>query len=177
MKPFRRLARFGRDDEASLSIEAAMMVPLIVWIYVSTYTYFEAFRADSINVKASYTISDLLSREEDPVNAAYINGMNQVFNDMVLPREQTWIRVSSVSYDPTEKKYTVQWSHATQNHPAAKIEDIQSWIPVMSGADTVIVVETYMPYTPEFNMLSPMTYRNVVVTRPRFAPQLKWSTS
>lgn len=177
MSVMRRLSRFGRDDGGSLSVEAAMMVPLIVWIYVSTYTYFEAFRADSINVKASYTISDLLSREEDPVNAAYIAGMNQVFNDMVLPRQQTWIRVSSVTFDPAENKYSVQWSHATQNHDPAKIDDILPWIPVMSGADTVIVVETYMPYTPEFNMLSPMTYRNVVVTRPRFTPQLKWSTS
>ena len=42
----------------------------------------------------------------------------------------------------------------------------------------MIVVETWMAYEPIFNVgIEPRYYENVVVTSPRFAPQLKWKSS
>jgi hypothetical protein len=178
MKPMSTfLGKFGGDERGQLSIEAAMMVPLIVWIYVATFTYFEAFRADATNVKAAYAVGDLLSRETDPVDAAYIDGMNGIFGYMTAARQPTWIRVSNVGWDTDANDFKLNWSHASDGHDPAILADIKDQIPMMAAGDTVIVVETFMPYSPEFNVgIQPFTFRNLVVTRPRFAPQLCWDS-
>lgn len=175
---FRSLLRgFAEDTRGQLSIEAAMMIPLITFIYVTTFTYFGTFRADATNVKAAYAVGDMLSRETNPVDASYIEGMNTVFKYMTLSSKPTWIRVSNVGYDGAEKKFFLNWSHASGGHQGAEIEELQEAIPAMAAGDTVIVVETFMPYVPMYNVgLKPFTYRNVVVTRPRFAPQLLWAS-
>jgi hypothetical protein len=179
MTLFRRLARFQRDTRGQLSIEAAMMVPLICWIYFSTFTYFETFRADATNIKAAYAVGDMLSRETEPVDQGYVNGLNKLFSYMTMSRKPTWIRVTSVGYSEADEAFVLNWSSASDGHNGlAELTPIAASIPEMSAGDTVIVVETYMPYTPEFNIgLRPFTYRNVVVTRPRFAPQLLWAAS
>jgi hypothetical protein len=177
MKSFRKsFARFGRDTGGSLSVEACMMVPLICWIYFSVFTYFETFRADSTNIKAAYAIGDILSRETAGVDQTYVDGLNKAFGYMTVARKPTWLRVSSVSYDGTDNTFVLNWSAASGTHTGlVTLDAIQASIPAMTPGDTVIVVETYMPYQPEFNIgLKPFTYRNVVVTRPRFAPQLLW---
>jgi Flp pilus assembly protein TadG len=172
------LGRFARDTEGQLSIEAAMMIPLIVWVYVTTFTYFETFRADSTNVKAAYAVGDMLSRQTDPVNQTYIDGMRDVFRYMTLARETPWLRVSVVGFDGQTNAFFLQWSNASSGHVPATLAELEPNIPAMTPGDSVIVVETFMPYTPEFNIgLDPFTFRNVVVTRPRFAPQLLWTTS
>jgi len=173
MQSLRTLGRFGRDDSGQLSIEAAIMVPLLFWIYVATFTWFNSFRADATNVKAAYAVGDMLSRETQPVDADYIEGLNRVFSYMVLAEQPTWIRVSNVRYDAASQKLVLVWSQATGGHEKATIEMLRDRIPDMTPGDTVIVVETNMPYTPKFNVgLKPMIFHNVVVTRPRFAPQL-----
>jgi len=170
-------ARFAADTRGQLSIEAAMMVPLIVWIYVTTFTYFETFRAEATNVKAAYTIGDMLSRETQAVDGPYIDGLNTVFAYMTLARQETWIRVSNVGYDGDTESFVLNWTYATDNHAVADLADLVEDIPAMTPGDTVIVVETFMPYKPEFNIgLKPFNFRNVVVTRPRFAPQLLWAS-
>jgi hypothetical protein len=178
MTLMRRLTRFTRDTEGQLSIEAAMMVPLICWIYFSTFTYFETFRADATNIKAAYAIGDMLSRETAGVDKTYVDGLNSVFAYMTVARKPTWLRVSSVGYDSVAEDFVLNWSSASGTKLGlVDIEAIRASIPAMSAGDTVIVVETYMPYQPEFNIgLKPFTYRNVVVTRPRFAPKLDWLT-
>jgi len=174
-----RLGRFGRDTEGQLSIEACLMIPLIMWIYVATFTYFETFRADSTNVKAAYAVGDMLSRETEAVGEQYLEGMNTIFAHMTYSRFPTWLRVTSVSFDSIDDKLVLNWSHATGGKTALTAEtlaEIVASVPKLNGGDSVIVVETYMRYEPGFRVgLDPFTFRNVVVTRPRFAPQLIWT--
>ena len=178
MNALRALARFGRDSGGQLSIEAAIMIPLITWIYVMTFTFFGTFRADATNVKAAYAVGDMLSRETVAIDDSYIDGMNTVFGYMTASAQPTWIRVSNVGYDGDKKLFVLNWSHATGGHPAALLSDLAGQLPDMTPGDTVIVVETFMPYTPEYSVgLKPFTFRNVVVTRPRFAPQLLWAST
>lgn len=179
MRIFRKaLRRFTADTSGQLSVEAALMVPIIVWVYVSTFTYFETFRADSANVKAAYTIGDMLSRETNGVNQAYIDGLNDIFAYMSVAREATWLRVTSVYWDVDEQAYVLDWSAASgSREPLTDLDPIIDSIPILGPGDNVVVVETYMRYTPEFNIgLDPFTYRNVVVTKPRFAPALSWAS-
>jgi len=173
-----RLRMFGADLKGSLSVETVLIFPVLSWCYIAMFIYFDAFRAQSTNLKAAYTISDMLSRELDPVNASYLDGLNQVFDYLTNTAKPTWIRVTVVTWDDTNKVFKVQWSHATKNRPSltnATISQISDQIPVMPEADSVIVVETTMAYEPAFSVgLGAFTFDNLVVTRPRFAGQLKW---
>lgn len=178
MKSLRRqIRRFARDTRGQLSIEAALMFPLLVWVYIATFTFFETYRADSTNVKAAYAVSDMLSRQTDPVGQVQIDGMRDVFRYMTLAKQTPWIRVSVVGFDGNTDQFVLKWSNASTGHQPALLEDLVPHIPAMTPGDSVIVVETYMPYTPEFKVgLSSFTFRNIVVTRPRFAPQLLWAS-
>ncbi len=94
------------------------------------------------------------------IDGAYLEGMNKVFAYMTMAKQPTWIRVSSVTYDGDAKALVLNWSHATGSHPATTMTALQDWIPLMAAGDSVIVVETFMPYTPDFNVgLKPMVFR------------------
>ncbi len=174
-----RLALFGRDLKGSLSVEAVLIFPILIWAYVAMFVFFNAFRAQTTNLKAAYTVGDMLSRELDPVNQAYLDGLNNVFNYLVQPQNPTWIRVTVVNWDDVNKVFKVQWSHATHGKPGytnATITQLASKIPVMAVGDTVIIVQTAMPYTPAFDVgIGAFNFDDLVITRPRFAPQLLWA--
>ncbi len=169
---------FQKDDEGVLSVEAALILPVILWAYIGLFVLFDAFQAKSVNIKAAATIGDLLSREINPVNAEYIAGLNDVLDVLVHSTHPTELRVSVVRYDGVEDTHILVWSHGTGTTlplTEATMSEIEPHIPAIQDAGTVIVVETRMAYEPFLNIgVRPMVFENVVVTSPRFAPQLKW---
>lgn len=177
MKP---LSRFLRDKDGGLSVEAAMILPVLLWAYLGLFVFIDAFQSKSINIKAAATIGDLLSREQEEVNADYMEGLNDVLGFLTHSNHDTIMRVSVVRYDAVDDEHILVWSYGTAGKPhltQGSLGEIEPDIPVMQDAGTVIVVETWMAYEPFLNVgLEPMYYENVVVTSPRFAPQLKWET-
>lgn len=191
-----RLAAFRDDVRGSLSVEAALVLPLLCWFYVASFVWFDAFRAQNTNLKASYTLADMLSREQAEVNAAYMQGLNRVYDYLAASGSPTYIRVtivkctqgclppSSGSYDDADvlagRRLAIEWSYATEGRPALNNTTIASYndkIPYMPKGDIVILLETFMTYTPLFNAgLSERTFANYIVTRPRFTPQICWES-
>ncbi len=173
-----RLRLFRQDVKGTLSVETVIIFPMLGWAYIAMFIYFDAFKAQTINLKAAYTISDLLSREINPVNMDYLNGMNKVYDYLTYSSDPTWIRVTVVKWSNDDNAFHVQWSKATKSRPSITddtIALISNQIPTMPESDSVIVVETNMTYEPAFNVgLSSFSMKNLVVTRPRFAPQLLW---
>lgn len=167
----------GREDGV-VSVEAVLILPVLFWAYIGLFVMFDAFQAKSVNIKAAATIGDLLSRETNPVNAEYITGLNGVLDILVHSNHPTVMRVSVVRYDLDDDEFTLVWSHATGLKLAltdATLSEIEPSIPAVQDAGSVIVVETWMAYEPFLNIgVKPMFFENVVVTSPRFAPQLKW---
>ena len=79
MKILPTLRKNLADERGSFSVEAILMFPLLVWAFMAMYVFFEGLRESNINLKATYTISDLLSRETDEINMNYLNGINEVY--------------------------------------------------------------------------------------------------
>ncbi len=191
MRIFRKARRFLRRDEGgSLSIEAVFAFPMLFWAATATFTFFDAYKAQNTSYRANYTISDMLSRETDPVNQAYLDGLHKVFRYMTHSGpETTWIRVSVVRCKSNCNSQTTRqlewvWSKGTNGARSLTANDIdfyQDQIPLMAFGDQLIFVETSRQYSPPFaNGLVSFAERNLVshvVTRPRFAPQLLWSNS
>ncbi|MBS8228884.1 TadE/TadG family type IV pilus assembly protein [Vannielia litorea] len=178
-----RLATFAQDARGSLSVEAALILPLLCWFYVASFVWFDAFRTQNANLKASYTLADMLSRETDPITETYLKGLNTVYDYLTTTRHPTYIRVTTVKCtndcDQESRTLQVDWSYATQGrtkHTNGTITGFKDKIPLMPQGDTVILLETFMAYEPLFNAGIPAkSFENYIVTRPRFAPQLLYA--
>lgn len=168
-----RLRRFRQDEAGFISVEAIIVMPLLLWVFLALFVYWDAFRAENTSIKSTYVIADMISRENFPVNTAYINGMHQVFRYMNDTDEDTWIRVTSVQFRQSDNTYRVIWSRSTNTtrapvHTQATLATQRHRLPVLADQDAVIVVESWRRFTPAFGVgLSRRTFDEFTVVRPR----------
>lgn len=182
-----RIRRFLRDSRGSVSAEAVLVLPLVLWAYLATFQYYDAFGTITRNMKATYTIADLISRQTGTVTPAYIDGLNNLYAYLNKDPSGVWTRITAIGWDPTvgsSGAYFVQWPYATDGKvelPSEELDDVslQSYVgrlPVIAAGDTLIMVETHMTYTPAFSIvgLQQQTFNQLVITRPRISPQIAW---
>ncbi|MBS0565320.1 MAG: hypothetical protein JSR87_12870 [Proteobacteria bacterium] len=186
-----RLFDFRRDDRGAMEVEGILASTFLIWWYIASFQYFDAFKQKNINLKAAYTIADMLSRETGPangdptatpVNQAYINGLNTMFDYLTYSRKPTWIRVTSVYFDTTTNKYHVDWSAASgSGHQLMTTPILQNYknrLPILPDGDSVILVETFMAYEPIFSIgINAQVYSTFITTSPRFSSCLPWNTN
>lgn len=183
MKPFRStrafFKRFLGNEEGSVSIEAAIMTPLMMALLAVTFVYNDAFRKKSLNTNAAFTISDAISRETDALDNAYLDGMHELFDFLTHSADRSGLRVSLVTWDDDLNDYRVDW---TQNRGMMNALDDQSMnllrkrLPTLLHNERVIVVETrsiLQPVMPNLGLDNQVLY-NLAFSRPRFAPQIVW---
>lgn len=175
----RHLRRFARDESAVVAVEAIIMLPMMFWGYVAMFTFFDAYRQTSINVKAAYTVSDMISRETLAINPAYMTEAHALLDLLTRSSGPPKLRVTVARWDDVNKLYKRDWSKTSGG--TVELTDIQvgalaSKLPVMVHNERVIIVETWSTYAPPFKVgLAQQDLYNFVFTRPRFAPQLVWS--
>lgn len=180
-----RIDRFRRtEDAASQSVEALLIIPLLIWAFLASYTFFDVYRAKSLALKANYAISDLLSRETNKIDMDYLLGAEKVYDYLSQQESDPWLRVSVVychaNCAETSRVLKADWSKATDNLPTYTNGGIMSHlepiIPWLGEGERVIIVETSTDYTPPFSQnltgIGGRTFVDIVMTRPRFAPQL-----
>lgn len=177
----RHLRRFARDESAVVAIESVVMLPMLFWGYVAMFTFFDAYRQTSINLKAAYTVSDMVSRETLAINPAYLNGAHNLLELLTRSSDPTRLRVTIARWDNVAKKYRRDWSQARGGAVAlteAQVEALAPKLPIMVHNERVIIVETWSTYDPPFNVgLEEQNLYNFVFTRPRFAPQVVCSNT
>lgn len=178
-----RLKVFGRSEDGTLTVEAMIVLPMLLWALGAMFIYWDAFKAQNINLKATYTLADLISRESNPIDPAYIDGMNGVYNFLIKSDFGNEIRVTVVDFTQEEEDDPIEmnlvWSHATGglgDHD--DIADIEDLLPILNPGDSLIMVETWMTWMPPIGMdifaptLEQMNFSNMVFTSPRFVPQV-----
>lgn len=172
------LRRFRRSEEGTLVIEAMLMIPFLMWAYLALYAYWDAYRTMTMTQKAAYTVSDMISREQAPINAAYITGMKNTLDYMMGRDFPSTMRVSSVVYEIDNNEMRIEWSRSTNTMQkpqltTATLQDLVPHIPAMTDGDTIILVETWVEFEPALHIgLEAQTYKEFIVTRPRFAPRI-----
>ncbi|MFZ5710504.1 MAG: TadE/TadG family type IV pilus assembly protein [Pseudomonadota bacterium] len=173
-----RLSFFATDGRGSTPIEGVLASTFLLWWYMASFTFFDAYRQKNVNLKAAYTIADMLSRQTETVSPAYMRGLNTVFDYLTFSSQPTVLRVSSVYWDADLNTYRIAWSYSTNTtkYPVqtdATIALSKDRIPTMPVGDTVVLVETFMAFSPVFNVgLTPRWYDTFITTRPRFASQV-----
>ncbi|WP_428928463.1 TadE/TadG family type IV pilus assembly protein [Marinibacterium sp. SX1] len=173
------LARFADDTRGSVSVEFLIMMPLLFWAYMAAYVFFDGYRTSTTNLKAAYTVSDMLSRETQVVDDEYIDTMVELVKFLTQPDNEVDMRITLVYWSEDDNRYYVDWSEdrgfgtIITNGSIAEFEDK---LPVLYDGDRVILMETRGYYDPDFNIgWKTQELYNAVVTRPRFAPQIVYS--
>lgn len=177
------LKRFWHDDHGGVMVVPALiMAPVLFWAIAAVVTFFDAFRVASMSTKASYAISDLLSRETATVNNAYIDNTFALLELMTSNRnEKSGLRVSSISWNAADDRHILHWSEGRGVYPDGTQTLVDTWknrLPVMVDGESIVVVETRSNYnSPMSSMvnLNNINVDNFVFTRTRFAPQITFS--
>jgi len=181
-----RIDEFRRDEDASQSVEAVLIIPLLIWAFLASYTFFDVYRAKSLSLKANYAISDLISRETNTMDMDYLLGAEKVFEYLTQTSPDPWVRVTVVYCDAdcaeSYRDLKVDWSKATDSLPTFDNEDVmnslEQIIPWLAENERVIIVETSIDYEPPFNQnltgIGERTFVDIVMTRPRFAAWVCW---
>lgn len=174
-----RISQFKRDESGILTVEAIMIFPLLFWAVTATYVVFEGFRQSASNLKAAYTIGDLISRETRTITETYVDTLHELMEAMVNNRSEMRMRISLIVYDEEEKRHEVRWSTVRGydfEWTNANIKEIENSLPPMPDQDTLILVETsndYVPFrTPGWGIGTGITFDNFVFTRPRFTNEV-----
>lgn len=172
------LTRFKRSERGTIMAEAVLVLPFMLWAYLGLFVYWDAFRSINRIQKATYTVSDMISREMVTINDAYITGMDSVLERLIDGDQDASIRVTSVTWSQTNMKFEVHWSRTTgasalPTLTTSTLQDYKDRIPAMSDGDYVVIVEALVPYQPAFNVgVAAADYEQFIVTRPRFVPKV-----
>lgn len=178
LKSFLR-ADFARNEDGSIAVETVIILPMMFWAFLSMFSIFDAFRQYSINQKAAYTIGDMISRETVPIDNAYLNGAQDLFDYLTRSRHESALRVSLLKWDAVNEIFTREWSQSRGWVIPLSDSNVTGWIdrlPIMRDNEFIVVVETWSKYDPPFNTgLEDREIRNFVFTRPRYAPRVLWT--
>jgi len=170
------LRRFSGETTGSISVEFMLILPLLFWWYAASFIFYDAFSTHSKSVKVSYMISDILSRQTE-IDNAYLDGL-ETFVKYMTRVDGVWVRITSVQYSDVNG-YEVVWSYSTGTEAALVTsvlyshQVVEDFLPIMASGETILLAETYVDYDPAYDVgFLARTWSNVIVTRPRFAPQV-----
>lgn len=180
---FKLTRRFARKENGSLSVEAVFALPMLVFAITATFVFWDAFKTLNISQKGTYTIADMLSRETNAVDADYLTSMHEVFDFLAGENGDNAIRVSVVTLRTNEAtdrpEMLLVWSQGVGGVAGyTDLSVIQDRLPTMSLGEQLIVVESEQEWSPAFSVgLASYRFREVAISRPRFAPQLVWASA
>ncbi len=175
----KRLTDFTRDTRGSVSVEFVLVMPFLFWAFMASYVYFDGYRQSNANLKAAYTIGDLISRETAAIDQNYVDSMYRLLQLMTRSGSEVKLRITVVRYDESDDRYYVDWSAArgfTTLRTNANLTDIETRLPTMPDSERVILIETSNRFVPLFDVgINTVPLENFVFTRPRFAPLVAWA--
>ncbi|MGO4907663.1 TadE/TadG family type IV pilus assembly protein [Pseudorhodobacter sp. W20_MBD10_FR17] len=171
--------RFFHDESGTILVDAVLLLPVLVWGYVGLFAYWDSYRTINTVQKASYTISDLLSRSQEVlgINDAYLSGMRTTLNTMIDTDQTSKIRVTSYKWSESNTRYEVIFSRSPDSAMTAltntNLATMTDRLPIMSDGDSAVLLEVEVAYTPPVAYgLEPTTIKQFIVTRPRFVSKL-----
>ncbi|MCZ7676076.1 MAG: hypothetical protein M5U35_09670 [Roseovarius sp.] len=92
------LQEFRDDERGSFIVEAVIALPILFWGLAATFEFFEVHRFKSVREKATYTIADMLSREQDVVTEVYMDNAKALLDVIASDDGVNQLRVSVVRF-------------------------------------------------------------------------------
>lgn len=139
--------RYKDDDKGILAVDFMMSLPLLLlWIFASI-TVFDGFVKYNKMVKATATVTNLISRLEVTSNEELSN-IYWLFREIAVAKEEnSGMRVTSVKQESGVP--TIHWSHPLGNVSAMSDGDSAlSSVPPLVDGDYIMLLETRLNYEP-----------------------------
>jgi hypothetical protein len=145
------------------------------------------YRTINISQKAAYSIADLMSRQV-VVTPTFIDGLQEVLAFLTPGTESQRMRITSFEFDEGtnnqpgwdgDDSYVLLFSRspggAVIPYTQATLQDLNPNIPEMDDLDSMVLVETGVDFTPDFDTgvlafgptLDEQSFSQFIVTRPR----------
>lgn len=163
-----KYARRLRDEEdGSMAVELVLVTPIIVWVVLSTYVYFDIFRVEANANRASLVIAEMFSREETAITDTYLDSALEVLGVLTYEEVAPDFRVTVYRYSSSDTTYRVVWSDVRPVGGLDPLENadllkIKNRLPKMNTIDHAILVETFIDYDAPFSVgLGPMPGTNL----------------
>ena len=177
------LHRFRRDRSGTLLVESIIILPVMVLGMTGFFTFWDAFRTQNEVQKASYAISDMLSREMIPATPAFLDGLERILEYITdTDADLRFSSIRRISDGPTGATgLQVLWSYSPGNSVGALTPDglgaVVAELPMMAVGSNVVLVEVTVPYAPLTDILPVTRLEETVAMRPRFLPTLCLNTN
>lgn len=168
----RTLKRFISDTSAQVAFESVIIFPILVWAWIGTFAFFDAYRVYNTSIKATFTIADLISRQESFLYASDLEGYGRMLEALIRDTYGVDMRVTQI-VRAENGDYVIDGDHsyATGNQARlfnANIPALQDQLPSIDYGEYLILVESFVNYRPPFNVgLNDIAFENFTVTRPR----------
>lgn len=170
---------FAAAERGTVTIEAVLILPLVIWAYMGSLAFFKAFHAESLLTKSAYTIGDALSREQK-VSPAYVTSMYALQGLLIEGGAPRRLRITAMRYSRTGA-HVVCWSQARGGPAAmttARLRAMSARLPLMPEGAVAILAEAWTDHVPfRSGIVDPVTFYELAVTRPRSSVNFTWSTT
>lgn len=181
--------RFREDERGSMAIELLLVVPILLWVFLSTFVYFDVYRVETNAVRATIAIAEMFSREGS-VNNRFIFNAREVLRELTYEEANPDLRVTVYRYRASDDSFRLVWSRNQGmggNLTDADLKELgdAGRLPPMDEFDHAIFIETRTEYDAPFNIglgpfvvtnLKDLTFTNDMVIRPR-GPRLCFETN
>lgn len=164
--------RFLRREDGTVLVEGVVMLPMLLWAFIGLFVFWDAHKTVNAVQKATYTVSDTLSRRQRTINAGYLTGLKTMMDYLMGNDAPSKLRITSATWVESRNQFEVLWSCSPGSGmtklTTTTLQSLASNIPLTADGDTVLIVESELTYRPGFNVgIDDMAVRQFVVTRPR----------
>ncbi len=189
---YKSVVEFKQDERATITLEFVVTLPLLVFWFIGSIVFFDAFKKRGQVVYANATIADIISRGSEMGQEDMDNF--QLLQTALLPRTSGgWMRVTSVKFlindpdDDNDDEFRVIWSKVTGagHRPLENADDDADdddllipieILPNMDNTEEVMLVEAYVPYVPiaDWVGITAKTWSDRVIISPRYETRISW---
>lgn len=158
----------AREERGVAAIEFAIIVPVVVMLLIGTATYFLIGREDYRSKRATYTAGDIVARQKS-VTDAFLGNV-KAMSERIATTDARTIGLRVTSATRVGALWVVSWSYATSPFTKRTLLDgVALSAPEMATGESLIIVETSVPYRPLFSAYGSTTRQHVNVSfaRPR----------
>lgn len=174
----RLLTRFLREERAAVAFESVIIFPILVWAWVGTFTFFDAYRVYNTSIKATFTVADLISRQEFDIEVDEMDGYANMLAAMIRDHDGVEMRATEI-HRGLDGEYRTVWSHATGTLARLcgnSLTAIQDRLPTVAPGERFVILESFIDFEPAFNMgVNDLDFENFTVTRPRYAGRVPYA--
>lgn len=177
-----RLSRRLRNENGSISVETLLILPVVMWALLASFTFTDAFRSKTGLQRAVFTTGDMISRiSANAVTPQFLRGTHQFMVLATQSRNPVFMRMSLIGWDTEDEAYRIVWSFAERSGGRGRLTDdfvnqvLADRLPMISPGETVLLTEGWMDYDPPFKVgLQARLFTELAVSRPRFAPGIQF---